>query len=314
MVLTAKHLMDHIRHTLGGGDLSSNIDAVGILNQAGEHLHSMHTWKWAEGRTALLDLRGTITGTAATWTNSTLTLTLASSFTDYTFVEGDEIQITSGTDVTAGFYTVASRTSANAIVLSESIGTNSTDVAFTLQPYSIDLPDDVRDIIAIQGSNSLEQHITLTSKKEVLEVRERSEPNNVHWYAAISYVGSPPTPILEIAPGAGANETGAFRLFYRSRWAHMTADDTQIDVPTFVEALFVQIVRAFARGYEREDAGSLDARLTEIERGPVFRSAKRSDGNIQPNFGKLRGGGPTVWRKRLQGDWHETVTRISGPV
>jgi len=314
MVVSVKHLLDHMQDTLGGGEFPLNLDQVNVLNQAGEHLYSMHPWRWAQGRAGLLDLRGTITGTDATWSTSNNTLTSSAAFTNYTFVTGDQIQITGGSG-TEGFYTVSSRTSANAIVLSSSIsGSNQTDIDFTLQPYSIALPDDCRDIIAIHGTDSVQRHMTLCTLAEVLRAREASGPQNIHWYAAVAYSGSPPTPILEIGPGSGSNETGAFRIFYRSRWTTLRTDSTSIDVPEFMESLLIQIVRAFARGYVREDSGSLDARLAQIHAGPIFQAAKRSDGNIQPSFGKLRGGGPSIWRRGRASDFNETITRISGPI
>lgn len=312
MALFVKHLLDHMRDTLGGGEFPPNLDQMNVLNQAGEHLHSMHPWRWAQGRSTLLNLRGTITGTAASF-DGTSTLTDTGAFTNYTFVEGDEIQITGGTGVTEGFYEVTARASANALTIPD-IGASASDVTYTLQPYSIDLPDDLRDIIAIQGTDSVDRHITLTSLAEVLRTRERTGPQNIHWYAAVSYVGSPPSPILEIGPGSGSNITGAFRLFYRARWLTLRADSTTVDVPEFSEALLLQLVRAFARGYVREDQGSLDARLAEIHSGPIFQAAKRSDGNVQPNMGKLRGGGPMIWRKGYAGDFYETVSRVNAPI
>ena len=310
MALLLKHLQDHMTDTLGGGEIPASLDAIGIMNQAGEHLHSMHAWRWAQGRSTLLSLRGTISGTDAAWTAASRTLTLASAFTDYTFVEGDEIQITGGSG-TEGFYEIESRTSANAIVLATSLsGSNQTDIDFTIQPYSIDLPDDLRDIISIVRTDGTARHITLTTLDDVLRVREDTSANDFHWYAAVSFVGTPPTPILEIAPGAGSAVTGAFRMFYRKRWLRLTTDSTQVDVPEFCEALFLQIARAFARGYVREDQGSLDARLAEIQMGPVFFAAKRSDGAIQPFYDRLR---VTMGRRR-NSEFFETVSRINPPL
>ena len=56
------------------------------------------------------------------WTEATKTLTKTGAFTSYTFVAGDTIAVTAGTGATAGTYTIASRTSNNAIVLTTSIG------------------------------------------------------------------------------------------------------------------------------------------------------------------------------------------------
>lgn len=314
MTITVKHLLDNTRDTLGGGSIPANLDPLGIVNQAGEHLYSMHAWRFAQGRSTLLNLRGTITGTDASWTTATNTLTLASAFTNYTFVVGDEIEVTGGSGTT-GFYTVSSRTSANAIVLDSSLsGSNQTDIDFTLQPYSIALPIDVRDIISIRGTGQTRYYVTLSTLAEVLRVREVTGTNDAHWYGAISYAGSPPQPILEIAPGASANQTGALRMFYRSRWATLSSDDTTIDVPAYMEALLIQIVRAFARGYVREDQGSLDMRLAEIQAGPVFLAARRSDGAIQPYNGQLQNGIDRWRRHRENSQWHETIYPISPPV
>ena len=302
MVLNLQHVSAHVRDTLGGGTIPVDLDEIGILNQAGEHLHSMHPWRWAQGRSTLLSLRGLVSGTTATWTASspTNTLTATAAFTDYTFVEGDEVEIISGTGATAGFYTVESRTSANAIVLSSAIAAGALatgDISWSLQPLSIDLPDDCRDIIAIQGTGDASRTMTLTSLQEVLDIRDTLVSTSWSYYAAVSYVGSPPTPILEIAPGSGDNATGAFRMFYRKRWLRLTADNSEIAVPEFCEALLLQIVRAFARGYVREDVSTLDERLLQIHLGPVFNAAKRSDTMLQPYGGMLRGGGATIHRR-----------------
>jgi hypothetical protein len=199
-------------------------------------------------------------------------------------------------------------------VLAADIGAAASDVAFTLQPYSIDLPDDTRDIIAIKGTGATRYAVTLTSLAEVLRVREDSGTNDAHWYAALAYVGSPPSPILEIAPGSGSNVTGALRMFYRARWARLTGDTTTIDVPEFMESMLVQIARAFARGYVREDQGSLSARLAEIQAGPLFLAAVKSDGAIQSYHGMTRNG-ISRWRRRGEGtEWAETTSRIQGPL
>lgn len=313
MTLTTKSLHDHLKHTLGSWP--PDLDPLSVINQAGAHLYSMHAWKFAQGRSTLLSLRGVITGEAATWTTATNTLTLASAFTDYEFVVGDEIQITDGgSGATEGTVEIESRTSANALVLASSISaSDQTGISFTLQPYSIGLPSDLRDIIAIQSSGSGNRsHVTLTSLAEVLQIREEIGPNDSHFYAALSYAGEPPAPLLEVAPGAGANQLGALRLFYRQRWARLSSDSTLIAVPEYVEALLAQIVRAFARGYVREDNSTLDERLAMIHAGPVFLAAKKSDGAIQP-YSRTRGGIENWRRHEEASDWYETTSRIGGP-
>lgn len=71
----------------------------------------------------------------ATWTDATKTLELTGAFTNYVFKAGDRVRITGGTGATAGYYVVATRTSADAITLVTSIGVGAdgqTDIAGSL--------------------------------------------------------------------------------------------------------------------------------------------------------------------------------------
>lgn len=65
--------------------------------------------------------RGVGAETAVAWTAATRTLTKAGAFTYYTWRRGDQVNITGGTGVTAGWYEVAGKVSNNAIVLVSSI-------------------------------------------------------------------------------------------------------------------------------------------------------------------------------------------------
>lgn len=62
--------------------------------------------------------------TGATYTDATKTITKTAAFTNYTFTtaSNDKVLITGGTGATAGLYTVAGKTSADAITLTASIG------------------------------------------------------------------------------------------------------------------------------------------------------------------------------------------------
>lgn len=70
--------------------------------------------------------------TAATWDHSTRTLTKTGAFTNYSFHTGDRLYVYSATSGTTGDYTVESKTSADAIVLTTSIGTSASAIAASL--------------------------------------------------------------------------------------------------------------------------------------------------------------------------------------
>lgn len=91
------------------------------------------TGAWDEGtdrlgfKVGMARINLDITGGA--WTTATKTLTKTGAFASYTFNndEDEQIYVTGGTNVTAGWYTIASRVSDDAITLSTEITTGSTN-------------------------------------------------------------------------------------------------------------------------------------------------------------------------------------------
>ena len=76
--------------------------------------------------------RVALTGfTAATWTAATRTLTKTGAFASYTHRSGDMIYIASGTGHTAGWYTISSKSSSDAVVLAIATGLSVADNADT---------------------------------------------------------------------------------------------------------------------------------------------------------------------------------------
>lgn len=317
MVLTVNKVLEQMRHQLGGGDLSTELDKLGVLNEAGEHLFGMYPWHWATGRSALLDLRGSLSGTTATWTAATKTLTAASAFTNYSYVSGDEIQIIDGTGATTGVYKIASRTSANAIVLETSLASgdlSTGDIEWAIYPGTISLPSDLGEVISIQSANTTSAYqVCLTSVDQINYFRGANAitTSPALFYAALVWSGTTPVPILEVWPSPGANSTGALRIFYRSRWTRIFTDTAQIEIPEIVETLYIQLARAFTAGYERNEQASLSHRLAEIHAGPIFESAKRQDGRAQSQFMHIRHGGASR-RRHLGEGW--LVNRVAGPI
>ncbi len=307
MALTVAHALAQMRFELAGGDIPPELDGIGILNQAGHHLFSMHPWRFAIGRSALIDLRGVLSDTTATWTALTKTLTETGAFTDYSFLVGDEIIILDGTGATTGTYKIASRVSADAITLENSLAAGDLatgDISWRIDPGTIALPSDLRDILQISTTAfSSVGGVTLVTLAQILELRKTNTAVTAttgHYYGAVVYSGTNPRPILEIYPSPSANSTGALRIFYRSRWSTLTTDIDKIEIPEFVYDLFIQVARAYAAGYVRNEQATLDQRLSMIQAGPIFSIAKRSDGMVQGWAGTLMGGGPTLWRR---GNW-----------
>ena len=103
-------------------------------------------------------------------------------------------------------------------------------------------------------------------------------------------VSGPPLPRLDIWPEPSTSEAVGLRVYYRSGWERVTGDNVMLRLPEWLEALYLQVVRAFARGYERESDAGADQRIASIAQGPLMAAAKLRDSEMVPNIGPIRGG------------------------
>lgn len=323
MTVRLEEALKHVDHALGG-EISTEIDKVGLVNRAGEFLYSMHPWSFTKRRSKLLDTRAQITVTNGTWTESTLTLTKTGNFTNYTWVEGDQFQVTGGTNAllansTVTYIEITGNPATNQITLAQSLGADAdgdSDIDGTMRLNSVALPEDFRGVISIQSTDSLIRGVKLTSLQTINEVRTTQLDVATDWdyLAAVAWAGSPPVPILEIWPTPSQRELGAFTIFYKKRWPRKFNDADLLDFPEFIDHLFLEIVRAYAINYENSPAGvqALPSLLASIKAGPEFLGAAASDANTQWNRGRVEGGGSQIYR----GYHHRsgaTPWRIAGP-
>lgn len=304
MVVSVQRGIAHLRASLGGSPrVNLGSSETDILNQAGEYLVSMHTWKWLEDRSARLDLRGKITVTQATYTQSTKVLTAASGtpFSAYTRVAGDRITIVSGTGVNEGQrFTVASTNGTTTITLEEDLGTaanGQTDISFVLNLDSVALPSDFSELVGYETTEGLTSDLSLVTHARLIELRTgQIDTFTARYFGAISWAqdntadGGAPTPLLEIWPIPESNDFGAFEILYRAGWRQITDESDTVNLPDWLAPLWFQLIGAFVRGYEEEDQASLSARLEEIVSGPLWAAAVRRDGRVQPDFGPIEGG------------------------
>lgn len=319
MTLQVQEALQHIRHTLGG-ELSSDLSPVTILNEAGNWLVNAHPWRWLERPSAALAARGTITLTTGSWDDSAKTLTKTGAFSGYSFAEGDQIEITAGTGLTTGFYNIASKESSDVIKLETSPGaTTASTVSATIKLASLILPADFRDIVSLQPTQGLVNSVTLTSLDYINQLRtnEIAVGNFAYWAAIVwgrnaTTSGGKPVARLELYPTPSANAANEFTLFYRAGWTNLSADDFSIGIPDFLNSVYIQAVRAIARGYEEEDekAGTVFDRLQRIRISLEFQDAQRRDGHAQASLGQMMGGAVQIQRG---GSSNFLKTQVNGP-
>lgn len=305
-MLLASEAIDYVTHALGGS-LSADIPPLTIINQAGKFLFSLHPWRFKQSRQALLDLRGPITLTGATWTEATRTVTKVGAFTSYRFLQGDGTTITGGTGAATGAYKIESRVDNDKIVLEQSIGSAAdgmTNIAGTIVLDTVALPDDFESLIPPRGvagrqPASTQYGFRLCVPEELLLLRSNSA-STLDYSGFVGAIGSAwtkklqPKSVLDIYPAPSQSVTGAFGISYNADFVTVTDANEVLRLPEHMELLYLQLARAIAQGYEEADNESMTKRLAEITADldnrtggrTLYHFAKMRDGAVQPSYGR----------------------------
>lgn len=303
MVLTVQSCLAQIEHSLGGA-LSAQLDPIGIVNEAGQYLVSMHDWVWLDRPPVSLATRAEISiSGSVSWQHGQNHLTKAGAFTNYTWLDGDSIVITAGTGTPYGRFPILSRVSDNAIHIGWPNLTSATITGFEakVKTDSIAMPVDFGNAIDIQPTQGLVNSFNFTDIGFINQLRTNEVAvGNFQYWGAITrgrnYDSNGATTSgvgawrMEIYPTVTTADPNALTMFYRAGWRVVEGDADMIAIPDYCETLFRSVLRAFARGYEEDDIASIHQRLAEIEQSVIFMHAKRRDGDMQPTMGQMSGG------------------------
>lgn len=290
--LTVRLLEGLVKYEVGASP-GTPLEFRELVNQAGEHLVSMHAWRWLDGRQARLRLRPSIDLTGATWTEATLRITKTGAFTNYSWLSADTLEVTSGTGATTGTYEVASRVDANTITLRTSIGAaanGQTDIAATMRNDQIALPSDfdMQSITAWAMKRGLTGWVEMTGEATMLNLRAFGTERTIGFWTLLRYVrgvdGGQAVPRLEISTVTDSADEELV-IFYRGGWKEPATDDEVLCPPSWMNLLFIEVLKAVAMGTEESELGSLDARLTKLRMGVLFADAKNRDLMAQVTLG-----------------------------
>jgi hypothetical protein len=111
---------------------------------------------------------------------------------------------------------------------------------------------------------------------------------------------------LDLWPTPSQDEPDRLMVYYRRGWASLDRDGQLVPIPDWMETLYITLVRAFARGYERESEAGIEARVAQIKAGPVYAAAMLRDKEIQATMGPIRGGAATGVRTVYDHLWNFT--------
>lgn len=179
----------------------------------------------------------------------------------------------------------------------------------------VDLPLDFGKAISVQV-NSIVSKFTWTTLGSILRNRATNlNVSGLQYWGAIEYSAPSstvaPIPRLAIWPTPSSNVTDGLLLYYRAKWAGVTNDSYLVPVPDFVEPLMLELIRAFAIGWEESDTGSVGALVAQIETGPIALAAMTNDQGTQWDFGKVENGAAAQFSDTSSADnlspWRLTI-------
>lgn len=298
-----RNTVDHAVGAIEGIYTDDNTTKDQIINDAGQYMLGMHPWQFLKHTTAYLDFTAPITITDGTWTEATKTLTKTAAFASYTYADGDTIKISDGTGATAATYTIASRTSDNAIVLVTSIGAGAdgqTDIDGEIEFGYIALPSDFVEMTGNPVANdALNWTVEMSTLQQINSWRAITPTFTNHYFMALSWPvqtsGSPPTtlqgnPRMELYPEPRAASTGAILISYRRGWTTLSGATAVPNIPDYMEMLLQRVITAYVKEHEddREDT------LNNLEQSALLKNLKERDARTQWNFGYMKHGGAVV--------------------
>lgn len=117
--------------------------------------------------------------------------------------------------------------------------------------------------------------------------------NGPNYRGAVTYAQCPEgylKPRAEIWPTPSETFMNAFAAPYMAGWKIPRDDNDALLMPSWMEAVYLEILFAFAQGYDEHDVAAQGSRLEALSRSPALLAAKRRDGGVSPFVGKMRGG------------------------
>ena len=156
------------------------------------------------------------------------------------------------------------------------------------QAYST-LPADFANLVAY-GSGTTETTFNITTFDDIAWKRGQSGTpvSGKFWFTVVQPNAGAASAALEVArlewyPTPGATPP-TLNYWYRRKWVDLTSDTDVAKVPTWIELLLVECVRAVAIGSEK---GDTNERVTALMSGPIYAAAASEDARLRPDWNRV---------------------------
>lgn len=148
------------------------------------------------------------------------------------------------------------------------------------------LPADFRSDAEVSLTSTVFQHIRRVTPRELQRIRQESVVQYMTHTLLWSLSTQPddkgvPRPYLEYWPESTTAIPDAIHIVYARDWGELTDDNQVVQVPGFIEPVLIQAVRAVASGWEDDEEGDVDQRLSIVFASRLFRDAVNRDSEGQ---------------------------------
>lgn len=172
--------------------------------------------------------------------------------------------------------------------------------AFTADQSYVDLPPSIERIVEITARDAVGRSFQPLPMATLAQYRtsELAVGGLGQYYYAMSHrsiSNAAPTPVLELHPTPISAIDPAGDIYYHGGWHAITSGaggDTQIQIPIWLEPLFMEVFIETCRGFEDRDAARRAERLAAVldYNSALMKGAVSVDTTLLPNVGPLRGG------------------------
>lgn len=360
MTLTAKEALGHVRHALSS-DKMPTVGGLRILNDAGESLVNMHSWRWLEGAQAFLSLRSGVdhvwlpenfrelmSVVASNSLNAGIELTTPDQIARHradssgTALHYLAAVVYSPREVeTYGTAALADVVQGNTLTIGgsgvsvvytfrDALGTDGTypkvNTAREVLIGSNNAADAVALINAINDTPDLVVDAKIGSATNLVEIRSKSPGQFITDTFSLAQVGGTitlvgpiqtsgpggaPRPRLDLWPTPGADKVDGLTAYFRAGWRSVRGDKDAISIPSFIEPLYIQMVRTFALGYERDSEADISRRLGAMRGSTMFKDARARDAQLHPTYGPFINGSAAAELSGVSPMWN--FGSVGGP-
>lgn len=167
----------------------------------------------------------------------------------------------------------------------------------------IELPSDFQSLEDVRAITSTYNITILGTGARLSEVDVFESSNPYYFTAIVSFIYEDTedsqgnaiskrgaVPVLRLAPTPGADALQTTRVYYQAGWRDLTDDGDAVDLPKFMEPLYLELCGEYARGLIAREDGLVGDRVARLVASPLFETCRRVDSGMQPNYGIVRNG------------------------